>query len=68
MKIDETQDYFALYSTHTAHIVALFDSEKDARDYIRLCDHPQTLFVKRVSFSQLIRSYELWLNIERRYA
>lgn len=48
MKIDETQDYFALYSTHTAHIVALF--------------------VKRVSFSQLIRSHELWLNIERRYA
>ena len=41
MKIDETQDYFALYSTHTAHIV---------------------------SFSQLIRSHELWLNIERRYA
>ena len=48
--------------------MALFDNEKEARDYIRLCDHPQTLFVKRVSFSKLIRSYELWLNIERRYA
>lgn len=72
MKIDETQDLFALYSTrysmHTAHIVALFDSEEEARAYIRLCDYPQKLFVKRVSFSQLIRSYELWLNIERRYA
>lgn len=71
MKIDETQDYFALYSTHsthTTHIVALFDNEQEARDYIRLYDRPQTLFVKRVSFSQLIRSYELWFNIERRYA
>lgn len=72
MKIDETQDLFALYSTrysmHTVHIVALFDREEEARAYIRLCVHPQTLFVKRVSFSQLIRSYELWLNIERRYA